>query len=107
MNQGSDIRAEQLMQLISAELVGLRSSIVHRNLTAIELHTRQTRDMLTELRPLLTREKRPLTTELMELRSATQGCTALLNHVRRTVRALLGLYRSFGDDIPNSHGAGL
>jgi hypothetical protein len=98
--------AEELMKQISAELGCLRTSIMQKDLVRMERHTSHTRDMLTLLRPLLTREKPLLSPELMELRDSARRCTSVLKHVRRTVRALIGLYRSVGDGFSDPCGMG-
>lgn len=91
-----DSSATLLMQSISQELGLLQSSILQRDLSAIEMHTHRTREMLTELRPILGCVARS-SPEFLELRDSVRGCASLVNHVRRAVRSLINLYRIFSD----------
>ncbi len=92
---------EGLMREISEELGFLRQSILERDIPAIEAHTQRTRDLLTDLRPMLIRQRPPVE-QLNQLRQATRACAAVVVHVRQAVRALQGLYRSILDPISSS-----
>ena len=94
-----DVHAEALMREISEELGLLRQFIADRNISAIEAHTQRTRALLTDLRPVLIRQAPRQCPELLKLRDTVRGCVAVIAHVRQTVRALHGLYRSVLDPL--------
>jgi 8-oxo-dGTP pyrophosphatase MutT (NUDIX family) len=96
---GGEANPEALMREISEELGLLRNSIAERNVSAIEAHTERTRDLLTDLRPVLIRQGPRQSPELLKLRDTVRGCVAVIAHIRRTFRALHGLYRSVLDPL--------
>lgn len=97
MTREHEPQADSILSEITRETEALRQAILTSDTEAIESHSRRASSLLEELRPILTGEKLPVSAAVLELRDAVQGCAAVIQHVHRSVRALLSLHHSASD----------